>query len=254
MNVSANVGANAGDPAAGHGPRERIIAAAAGLLARGGRDAVSTRAVGAAAGVQAPTIYRLFGDKQGLLDAVVAHGFAAYLNSKTDLEPGTDPVEDLRAGWDLHVGFGLANPALYSLMYGELRPGASSPAAAGAAEVLAAHIRRIAETGRLRVSEERATHLVHAAGCGTTLTLISMPEDRRDPELSRMAREAVLAAITTDVPVPAPPGPVGAAVALRAVLPQTTALTDQERGLLREWLDRVAGPGAPVHGRSSTRR
>ena len=115
-------------PAAGS-TRDRIVAAAAALLAAGGREGVSTRAVSAAAGVQAPAIYRLFGDKQGLLDAVAAHGFTSYLDDKTDLKPGDDPVGDLRAGWDLHIGFGLANPALYSLMYGEPRPGASSPAA-----------------------------------------------------------------------------------------------------------------------------
>jgi AcrR family transcriptional regulator len=225
-------------------PRERILAAAAELLAQGGREAMSTRAVSAAAGVQAPTIYRLFGDKQGLLDAVAAQGFTAYYNSKTSLEPTGDPVDDLRAGWNLHVGFGLANPAVYSLMYGELRPGAPSPAAAEAAEVLARHIRRIAEAGRLRVSEERAAHLVHAAGCGTTMTLIAMPADRRDPALSGLAREAVIAAITTDAPAPGPSRPVSAAVALRAVLPQTTALTDQERGLLCEWLGRIAESGS----------
>jgi len=57
-----------------------------------------------------------------------------------------------------------------------------------------------------------------------------------------MAREAIIAAITTDTPELAPPGPVSAAVALRAVLPQTTALTDREQSLLQEWLDRIAGP------------
>src|SRR4051794_30638029 len=92
--------------------RDRMIAAATRLLAEGGREAVSTRAVSAAAGVQAPTIYRLFGDKQGLLDAVAAHGFTTYLNSKTNLKPSADPIEDLRSGWDLHVNFGLTNPAL----------------------------------------------------------------------------------------------------------------------------------------------
>lgn len=55
---------------------------------------MSTRAVSTAAGVQAPTIYRLFGDKQGLLDAVTAHGFAP--TSGTGLEPTGDPVDDLR--------------------------------------------------------------------------------------------------------------------------------------------------------------
>jgi AcrR family transcriptional regulator len=223
-------------------PRERILTAAANLLAKGGREAVSTRTVSAAAGVQPPTIYRLFGDKQGLLDAVAVGGFTTYLKSKTRLEPTSDPVEDLRAGWDLHVGFGLANPAVYALMC-EPRPETSPPPAAvtAAAEVLAAHIRRIAEAGRLRVSEERAANLVRAAGSGTTLALIATPTDHRDPALSDMAREAVIAAITTDAPAPVSSGPVSAAIALRAVLPQTTALTESERILLQEWLDRIAG-------------
>jgi AcrR family transcriptional regulator len=231
------------DVAAGPGPRERILAATAELLAEGGREAVSTRAVGVAAGVQAPTIYRLFGDKQGLLDAVAAHGFAAYLTTKTTPEPDADPVDDLRAGWDEHLQFGLANPALYMLMC-EPRPGAMPPAALAGIEILAARVRRIAEAGRLRVSEERAVRLVHAAGSGTTIALIAMPEATRDPELSVMAREAVIAAITTDAPTPAPSGPVSAAVALRAVLPQVTSLTEPERGLMHEWLGRITdAPG-----------
>lgn len=234
----------------GPGPRERIVAATARLLAEGGREAVSTRAVGAAAGVQAPTIYRLFGDKRGLLEAVAAEGFAAYLASKTGQEPLADPVEDLRSGWDLHIGFGLANPALYMVMNGDVRPGAEPPAAVAGLEILASRIRRIAEAGRLRVSERRACELVQAVGRGTVMTLISTPEDRRDPELAAMACEAVVAAITTDAPAPAAPGPVAAAVALAAVLPRTDALSEGERALMREWLDRIAReaphPAAPT--------
>ncbi len=64
---------------------------------------------------------------------------------------------------------------LYLLMYGEPRPGASLPAAGAAAGVLALNIHRIAEAGRLPVNEDYAAHVVHAAGCGTTLTLIAMP-------------------------------------------------------------------------------
>jgi AcrR family transcriptional regulator len=220
--------------------RERIIAAAVDLLTEGGREALSTRAVSAAAGVQAPTIYRLFGDKQGLLDAVASHGFAAYLQSKTDLKPGADPVEELRQGWDLHVSFGLANPALYSLMYGEPHPGASPPAAVAAAALLAELVRRIAAAGRLRVSEDHAAQLLHSVAVGTTLSLIARPEPRRDPAVADLARDAVIAAVTTDAPIQATPGPAGAAIALRAALGQTAALTAPERALLEQWLDRIA--------------
>jgi AcrR family transcriptional regulator len=225
--------------------RDRIIEAAAALLTEGGRDAVSTRAVSAAAGVQAPAIYRVFGDKQGLLDAVASHGFATYLRSKAANRPTDDPVADLRRGWDLHIGFGLANPAFYTLIYGDQRPGGEPPAAREASVILAGMVRRIAEAGRLRLSEDRAAFLIHSTGRGVTLTLLSQPESERDLSLSTIARESVIATVTTD---PSPHalsngGPVGHAVALRAALPRTSALTDAEGALLTEWLDRIAATG-----------
>jgi AcrR family transcriptional regulator len=220
--------------------RSQIVAVAAELLAQGGRDAVTTRAVTAAAGVQAPTIYRLFGDKAGLLDAVAERGFTAYLADKQPPDSGADPVEALRVGWDLHIGFGLANPALYCLMYGEPRPGVAPPAAEAAFRILRTHVRHVAEAGRLRLGEEQAAAFIHASGSGTVLTLLALPEDERDLSLSTFAREACLAAITTDDSTLETPGVVGAAVALRATLPDVTALTEAECGVLTEWLDRIA--------------
>ena len=212
--------------------RTRIVKAAAALVARGGRDALTTRSVAAAAGVQAPTLYRLFGDKDGLIDALVLHGYQTYLEEKADRQAGPDPVDDLRRGWDLHVAFGLANPGLYILMYGEPRPGRLLPAVAAAREILAEHVARIAAGGRLRVPEQQAAELIHAAGSGTVLSLLATEEDRRDPHLSALAREAVLAAVTTDAVEVAGPEPAAAAIALRARLSQATALSTPERDLL----------------------
>ncbi len=223
--------------------RERIVEAASGLLAEGGREALSTRAVCAASGVQSPAIYRIFGDKQGLLDAVASHGFKTYLQSKGSLAETDDPVEDLRRGWDLHVDFGVRNPALYSLIYGDARPGVESPAARQASAVLAQKVKRIAQVGRLKVTEERAAHLIHAAGCGMTFTLISLPEAERDPTLSPLARESTITMVTTDgeaAGTDAGADPISTVVALRAVAPTLTALSANERLLLDEWLRRVA--------------
>ncbi|MFV8749568.1 TetR/AcrR family transcriptional regulator [Nannocystaceae bacterium ST9] len=227
------------EPTESSDTRARILAATFELLTSGGRDAVTTRAVAAAANVQAPTIYRLFGDKHGLLDAVAEHGFAAYLRDKSVRPAGPDPVEDLRVGWDLHVEFGLANPAIYALMIDPFS-GVTSPAAAAGRKVLEHHIHRIAVAGRLRVDERHATDLVHAAGSGTILTLIATPEAERDLGLSHSAREAVIAAITTGKPAVRKSTPATAAIALRAVLDDATALTPGERLLLDEWLKRLA--------------
>src|SRR5918997_874032 len=102
--------------------RDRIVRAAAELLAEGGREAVSTRAVATAAGVQAPTIYRQFGDMRGLLDEVASYGFSTYLRDKTRRGRAGDPGGGPRRGGGLPVGFGLDNPAFYTLMYGDPRP------------------------------------------------------------------------------------------------------------------------------------
>lgn len=218
----------------------RIVTSAIDLLNRGGQDAVTTRAVADAAGVQVPTIYRLFGDKRGLLNAVAEHGFTVYLTEKTVRKPGQDPVEDLRAGWDLHIEFGLSRPAIYLLMYAQPQPGMKSAAADKSSHLLKEHIRRVAIAGRLRVPEDTAASLFHAAGCGTVLTLLTQTEQQRDTALSALAREAAITAITTDAPAAEKPGAAAAAIALRAALPDVQLLSGGERSLLTEWLDRLA--------------
>ncbi|WP_172292589.1 TetR/AcrR family transcriptional regulator [Pseudoruegeria sp. HB172150] len=219
--------------------RGRILAAAAELIAAGGPDAATTRAVAGAADVQAPTIYRLFGDKRGLLDAVAAEVLGRYVAGKAAREPHADPVQDLRDGWDMHVEFGLTHPGLFAIMSGGT-PGAASPAVAAGMEVLRARIRKIAEAGRLQVSEARAVGLTQAAGVGTVLTLLGQPEGARDLALSETAREAVIAAITRVAPAVAGDGARGAAAALRASLGDTSVLSGGERLLLEELLDRIA--------------
>lgn len=220
--------------------RERILEAAAALLVAEGRDGLSTRAVSAAAGVQPPALYRLFGDKDGLLDAVAAYGFDEYLTSKRAQGTTGDAVEDLRRGWDLHVEFGLSRPEFYVLMYGDARPGRTSPAAREAEAMLRSIVARVAEAGRLRVSVERAARLVHATGMGVVLALIATPPEERDQDLSATARETVLSRILTGDAEPAGSDLPERAIALRAGLDGATALTEAERILLAEWLDRIA--------------
>ena len=232
--------------------RARIIAAAVALIGAGGRDAATTRAVAAAAGVQPPTLYRLFGDMRGLLDAAAREALAAYVREKAARTPSGDPVDDLRRGWDLHVAFGLAHPAVYALIYGDPAGGPLSAAAREGEAHLHALVSRAGAAGRLRVGVARATRLIAAAGNGATLSLLATAPAARDPRLSDVMREAVLAAITV---APAPDGtPIAAprvarvaarAVALRAVLAEASeavphALSTAEQQLLGEWLDRLA--------------
>ncbi|TDD60596.1 TetR/AcrR family transcriptional regulator [Kribbella antibiotica] len=219
--------------------REKIVGEATKLLAVGGRDAVSTRAVATAAGTQAPTIYRLFGDKDGLLAALLDHGFTTYLEAKPPVDPDADPLADLRDGWDLHLDFGLTNPALFALMYGEPRSSPRPAAAEAGIAILRDRVRALAAAGRLAVSEDLAVQMIHAAGSGLVLAMLAIPADQRDPLLSDAMFSALVAAITTDDITPPLDGPVPAANALRAQLSDLNALTPGERHVLDEWLTRI---------------
>lgn len=199
--------------------RAKIVDTAARLLRDEG--ALTIRAVAEAASLQAPAIYRFFEDKAALLDAVAEHAFAGYVTTKSDAEPGDDPVADLRAGWAAHVGFGLANPALFGLL---VTPGRVSPAAEAGLAVLRGRVHRVAEAGRLRVPERRAVELIHAAGTGAVLTLLAGKPEDRDPGLADAMREAVFREILTDAPA--------------ELAPASPRLTEAERALLREWSSR----------------
>jgi AcrR family transcriptional regulator len=219
--------------------RDHLVEVAARLLREQGEAAVTTRAVALAAGVQAPTIYRLFGDKEGLLEAVAEHVLAGYVAGKT-LAAGTgDPIADLRAAWDIHIAFGLANGALYRLLADPARD-RRSPAAVAGAEALRSRVRQIAAIGRLRVTERRAADLIHAAGTGAVLTLLGMAPEDRDLGLADAIYDAVIRTILTDAPALPDEGATAAAVTFRTVVPDLDSLSAAERALLSEWLDRAS--------------
>jgi AcrR family transcriptional regulator len=219
------------------GTRERILHAAARLLAESGGAPISTRAVCAAAGVGAPTLYHHFGDKDGLLDAVVAYGYDRYLAGKRSRPSSDDPVENLRRGWDAHVEFGLTQPAFYALMHGAGRRAAASEEGY---RILLGETEAVARAGRLRVPVKTAADMIHAGSVGVTLKLISGNDP--DPELSPRTREAILAAVTTDQVEDRPSSVSSMAIALTSALEGRTprTLSEAESAMLREWLTRLA--------------
>jgi len=218
--------------------RERIIAAAVTLIAKGGAEAATTRAVAAMAQVQAPTIYRLFGDKDGLLRAAAEIAFADYVARKGAPAFQVDPVQALADGWDAHVAFGFAHPAVFKLIHFD-QQGPASPAAAAGLTVLRQRVRRVAESGRLRVSEERAADLLHATATGVVLTSLHLSKVYQS-SLSQSARDSVFATIVDQAELEPTASPATAASALRTRLGQVPDLTPGERLLMDELLRRIA--------------
>ncbi|KOX23975.1 hypothetical protein ADK67_19700 [Saccharothrix sp. NRRL B-16348] len=224
--------------------RQHILDVTADLLRDTAVESVSVRDVCQAAKITAPTLYHHFGDKRGLLDAVAAEGFARYLAEKQGHEPSEDPLDDLKAGWDRHIRFGLTHPVFYVLMYGGTRA-REHPSAREGLQVLHGMLVRLAEQGRLLVTPDDAVPTIHSACVGTTLTLVAEPDAPAHAGLSRRVRDAVLAAVVKQEQ----PAGQGTDAALpdtaRALLATLSAhreppLSAGERLLLTELLTRLA--------------
>jgi AcrR family transcriptional regulator len=194
--------------------------------------------------VRAPTLYHHFGSKQALLDAVVSHGFTEFLRRRRAAGGTTDPIDDVREGWDNHVAFGLEFRSAYAHIYGNVTPGVRC----GVADDVRAHLLEAlepaAQQGRLRVSPAEAAAHILAASSGVTLTLIQQPASERDLSLSDRVRDSVLAAIATGTP-PAAPATTdrslkSAAGTLSTALDDADVLTPGERALMHELLARLA--------------
>ena len=95
-----------GDAAAN---RKRILAAARAVLAERGVDGTSMDAVAAAAGVGKGTLFRRFGDRAGLFDALLDDAMSefqdAFLSGPPPLGPGAPAAVRLEAFIDEFVRF-----------------------------------------------------------------------------------------------------------------------------------------------------
>ncbi|MEO5780653.1 MULTISPECIES: TetR/AcrR family transcriptional regulator [Arthrobacter] len=228
--------------------KTRLLQAAAGLLAASAGGPISTRQITQAAGVTAPTLYHHFGDKEGLFDAVIAEGFRAYVAGERDFAPSGRPMEDIRRMWDNHVHFGLANPELYLVMFGNIRPESRPSVIADAEALMEELLNKAAVIGHLNVPPREAARSILAATVGVTLMLISERAAERNLELSAMTRDAMVLAVSTDKAKASGAESSGessvvvAAIALNAALQSSESdqLSSSELKLFLEWLHRIS--------------
>ncbi|MFO1109617.1 MAG: TetR-like C-terminal domain-containing protein [Bradyrhizobium sp.] len=99
--------------------RAAALRAAEKILETQGIDALTLRAVARAVGVSHTAPKNHFGDLQGLLSELAAEGYRRYgaaLIGAMDAA-GTDPRTRMRAMGRAYVGFAVAHPGLFVLMF-----------------------------------------------------------------------------------------------------------------------------------------
>jgi len=140
---------------------ELIIRAAEDLLERIGPERMTMRAICAAAGVTAPTLYHYFGDKGHLMDELVNRGIDEFLADRRSFRETDDPLLDLKRGWDRFLAFGFEHPWLFRLMIERVM---QYPEIASEMHALTrSRLVRLCNMGRLRTDVEFASKALKIA-------------------------------------------------------------------------------------------
>jgi AcrR family transcriptional regulator len=156
-----------------------ILDAALTVLEAQGPAGLTTRAVCEAAGIKSPTLYHYFGDKDGLERALVHRGLADFMRRKQQPTAVDDPLDQLRAGWDVALEFALKRPALYALLSQHVQ---TQPAlVAEAYALMQSRVQRLVDMGRLQGPVDAAARAVWAASQGV-LSLLHLGASRKEIE------------------------------------------------------------------------
>ena len=158
--------------------RRAILDATEALLVEEGYERFSMRRLAGRCGYTAPTIYHYFGDKRGLLDAVLEERFERVLSRIREIPHGGDPVQSLRRMLEVFTDFGIENPTHYRLLTAP-RP-EDSPSPESAEALRAALEQRIGElqaAGRLETGDiEEAFQIIWVVIHGLVSLRINQPD------------------------------------------------------------------------------
>lgn len=131
-----------------------ILRATQELLLENGIDGVSIRRLSDRCGFSAPTIYHHFGDKKGLIDALLEERFRLIHAAMEAIPKGDEPARHLREMGRAYVNFAIENPDHYQLlMEPGIRDAESVPSAGAARALVRDDLEELARRGTLATDD-----------------------------------------------------------------------------------------------------
>ena len=178
-------------------PRREILFAASALLYEGGAEGLTIRRLALRCGYTAPAIYQIFGDKAGLLDAILREAIANLTTRLSELPEQPDPTALMRLQFKEIVRFGREHPTHYRLMEA-LTPDLVLPIP-NATETRQRLEEQVYDFARTGVIGKLDAEMFHQAVWALLHGLISLPASRPDVAwcdgLEDVAFDAMLAGL-----------------------------------------------------------
>jgi AcrR family transcriptional regulator len=185
--------------------RRAILDATEALLVAEGYEAFSMRRLADQCGYTAPSIYHHFGDKRGLIDALLEERFLLLVERMRGVAADGDPLDTLRRQLLAFVRFGLENPTHYRLlMVPRLDEQSPPPRSSEAArELIEVTLQRLARRRRLQVADiEAAVQCIWTTLHGLISLHISRPDHPWVPNHVELALGTLLRGLVSPAAAP----------------------------------------------------
>ena len=174
--------------------RRTILDATARLLLELGYDEFSIRRLVERCGYAAPSIYHYFGDKDGLLDALIDERFSKLMAQLKRVPRSADPVAYIRGLAIAFVRFGMKNPEHFRLLFtpraGDQKP---PPSSEEARKLIEETFGALWDGGRLRTGDPQTAGQALSVMCqGLVWSRISRPDYAWGKTLTEDAIDALL--------------------------------------------------------------
>lgn len=170
-----------------------ILEATESLLLEQGVDGLSIRKVAERCGYTAPTIYHHFGDKKGLVLALLETRFRAIYEVIAAIPEQGDPATRLRRIARAFMQFALANPDHYRLLTTpRLEEADAVPSAEAAQELVKRALLELADRGTLATADVEAAYQVTWAMMHGLISLrLGRPDHPFSEELPELALDVI---------------------------------------------------------------
>lgn len=174
--------------------RRAILDATEELVLESNGTDFSIRKLGQRSGYSAPTVYHYFGDKDGLIDALLEERIAGLASHLEQVASSDEPRRDLRAVLLSYYSFGCAHRTFSRLMWTLSRKGESRmpPAMDRVKRCIETHLERCSERGQLgRFEPETAGWVLWAQIYGLVSLQLMEPERKLDADVAERALDTL---------------------------------------------------------------
>lgn len=176
-----------------------ILDATEALIIESNGSDFSIRSLGQRSGYSAPTVYHYFGDKDGLIDALLEERIARLAEDLEQVVASGDARSELRSMLLAYFDFSSQNPTFVRLMWTLSRKGESRmpPAMDRVRHCVENGLERFGESGQIGAFDiDSAGRILWGLIYGLVTLRITQPDLSWDPSLAERALDALFLGMT----------------------------------------------------------